>query len=96
MQSIETRYVPATNHRGARIKATASNGESITLSYNECQETCQQSYSTTAEHWTHFVAVKAICNKLEWQGAVVCGDTMRGYVWVFRQYNGLNQQQWGV
>jgi hypothetical protein len=32
MQSIQTKYLPATNHLGARIKATCERG-SITISY---------------------------------------------------------------
>ena len=34
MQAIETKYIPASNYRGSRIKATCERG-SITVSYDD-------------------------------------------------------------
>ena len=63
-QAITTKYLAPTNHRGARIKATAAAG-SITVSWD---------YSTNSVY-NHYEAAKALANKFDWLGTkqVYCG-----------------------
>lgn len=53
MQAIITKFIPATNTRGARIKATAWAG-SVTVAYD---------YSGDASHRR---AAQALCEKMGW------------------------------
>ena len=57
MQAIETRYLGPTNHRGARIKATAQAG-SLTVPYDYALNTDEN----------HTAAAKAFAEKLGWVG----------------------------
>jgi len=88
MQAIKTKYMPATNTRGSRIKATCERG-SITIGYPHelSGEDC---------HWE---AVKALCERFAredvknygtplggnpWLREKVCGQVVGGeYVFVF-------------
>lgn len=70
-QSIETKYLQATNHRPARIKATASSGLSLAASY--------QHYNNTAEH---IRVMRLLCDKLGWTGRWHIGGTKTGFVFV--------------
>ena len=75
MQSITTKYLPA-GARGARIKATTTNGLSASVSYPY-----ELSYEVA-----HFEAVKALKEKhnLDWNiNAMSYGSTKTGYVFVF-------------
>lgn len=40
MQAIQTKYLPATNYRGSRIKATCERG-SLTIGYSEAEDYVQ-------------------------------------------------------
>ncbi len=71
MQTITTKYLPATNCRGSRIKVTASGGISRTYSYD---------YETTDPHNE---AVLTFCRALKWQGSLVYGETKTGRVYLF-------------
>lgn len=77
MQAIITKYLPATNSRGSRIKATCQAG-SVTISYP---------YDLTGM-CCHAAAAKALVEKLGW-GHAHYGDLMGGglpsgnYVFVF-------------
>lgn len=73
MQSITTKFLPATNTKGARIKATATNGKSITIPYGHCQRSEQE----------HRDAAKALRDKLEWKGVMIGGAIKGGYCFVF-------------
>tara|TARA_R110000868_G_scaffold120105_1_gene318906 strand:- start:1006 stop:1251 length:246 start_codon:yes stop_codon:yes gene_type:complete len=56
MQAIITKYISPTNHRGARIKATASAG-SVTVPYDHAQD-----------HDEPFrIAARALCAKFGWE-----------------------------
>jgi hypothetical protein len=75
MKAIETKYLPATNTRGARIKATAGN-MSATVPYD---------YSL-GDVELHFEAVKGLVSKhsLEWDiSTMVYGGTDKGYTFCF-------------
>ena len=73
MQTSETKYLGPTNHKGARIKATASNGMAVTIPY-------PYEESDTGKH---IQAVRKLAAKLKWTGSMVGGHTARGMVWVF-------------
>lgn len=69
-----TQYVPATNTRGARIKATAEGVGSIFVSYQ---------YGSVYDE--HVNAAKTLAKKYGWTGTLVGGGRPdgRGYVFVF-------------
>ena len=76
MVAIETKFIPATNYRGDRIKAFTSTGLSVTIDwpYEYPLERC------------HFQAVKALVkkHKLDWDiSTMAYGGTERGYVFCF-------------
>ena len=74
MQTISTKYLPATNTKGSRIKATSTSGISITAPYMyECSE--------ADNHWA---ACSWLMEKLDWHGnKMIQGSTKDGYVFVF-------------
>jgi hypothetical protein len=78
MQTIETRYLPATNFKGARITAQASgNKKRITVPY-------RYDGPDDAEHIT---AALALCEALGWSGKLIGGHLKHGMVWVFASSN---------
>lgn len=79
MQAIHTKYIPASNVRGSRIKATSDNGHSVTVSYEHSLD----------GHLVHFEAVKALVakHKLDWDISNMCyggSSDGKGYTFVFR------------
>lgn len=83
-QAIETKYLGPTNHRGARIKATAQAG-SVMLSWDDSKDVDEN----------HLDAAQALAKKFGWYhhkpGKWVGGGNAKGtgnvYVWV---------EPWGV
>jgi len=74
MQTIETKYVGATNYRGSRIIATASGSDTkITVSYDSGQP----------DEDMHEMAAIELCIKLGWEGKMIGGHSKHGMVWVF-------------
>lgn len=71
MQVIITKFLPATETKPARIKATSTGGDSITVAY---------SYDGN----DHAIAAKALKDKLGWSAQMVGGHTSDGTVWVFQ------------
>lgn len=79
MQAIHTKYIPASNVRGSRIKATSDNGHSVIVSRNDA----------LSGHLVHFEAVKALVSKhkLDWDISNMCyggSSDGKGYTFVFR------------
>jgi len=74
-QSITTRYIGPTNFRGSRIKATASSGLSVTVSYEDALSIDDN----------HKAAAVALCKKYDWHGKLAVGGALgeRGNVYVF-------------
>lgn len=71
MQYIRTKYLPATDTRGERIKAEASYlSESITLPYDHALD-CEQAHAKVA---------MALAKKLDWLGEYASGGNHTGYV----------------
>lgn len=78
MQAIHTKYIPASNVRGSRIKATSDNGHSVIVSRNDALN----------GHLVHFEAVKALVakHKLDWNIDNMCyggSSDGKGYTFVF-------------
>ncbi len=61
MKAIETKYIPASNTRGSRIKAYAEGVKPLTISYpHEARN-------------AHAVAAVALCKRMGWTGTLVSG-----------------------
>lgn len=73
MQTIACKYLGPTNFKGSRVKATATNGESITVAYQ---------YELGFEGTCCEVATD-LKNKLGWSGVMYGGHTRDGMVFVF-------------
>ena len=70
-QSITTKYLPPTNSRGSRIKATCEAG-SVTIPFPYEHDVAR----------AHQAACEALLAKLGWFGRYVGGSVPRGYVFV--------------
>lgn len=72
-QSIVTKYLGPTNHRGARIKATiASGAKAYTMPYNYELDTDDN----------HAAAAHELAQRLGWGGEYIGGHTATGMVFV--------------
>jgi len=80
MNTITTKYLPPTTHKGARIVATTASGIRKTISY---------SYELGDNFECHAEAVHALNEVLHWQGEMVAGGAFKGdgYVFVFTTDN---------
>jgi hypothetical protein len=74
MQTIKTKFIPATNTKGFRVKATTTLGESLSIPY---------SYLICDEQQQHANAAIALCKKLGWEGELICGTTKEGFIFTF-------------
>ncbi len=72
MKAIITKYIGPTNIKCSRIKATAEH-HSVTISYD-------YDFDTEGAHKKAAEALKA---KMGWQGNLIAGGTIDGYVFVF-------------
>lgn len=73
MKAIFTKFHGPTDTRGARISASDSDGNKITISYP---------YELSGEY-CHRKAADALCVKMQWTGNLISGGTRTGYVFVF-------------
>ena len=84
-QSIQSHYLGATNHRGARIVAKTASGHRLVVSWDYALNTADN----------HVAALTALAEKLDWinssaaflgtaQPNFLVGSTDKGYVMVFR------------
>lgn len=78
-QAIETRYLFATNTKGARIKASAYSGN-VTVPYD---------YALDVQD-AHKVAADALIAKMGWQGTFAQGGNAKGNGYVFVNVEGTN------
>jgi hypothetical protein len=76
-QAIETKFLGATNTKGARIKASAWGG-SATIAYN---------YALSTEG-AHRAAADALIAKLGWTGTFAQGGNAKGDGYVFVNVKG--------
>lgn len=78
LQAIETRYLPATNHKPRRIVAQSEGGARAVVS-------CP---GHDSDWENHAAALRALLEKLNratgdgWRGDYVAGGTRRGLCWV--------------
>lgn len=70
MQTILTKYLPATNTRGARIKAVQSGWSDK----RECNSVTIPYPHELSGDETHAVAARLLAEKLGWHGEMVCGS----------------------
>ena len=71
MQTISIKHLPATATKPARVKATASGGGgSVIVSNNAADDSI-------------LLAVRQLCQKLDWHGMIAGGHTKDGMVFVF-------------
>jgi hypothetical protein len=76
MQAIHTKFLPATNRTGSRIKAYTTSGFTATVPYDH----------SLSYEMVHFEAVKALVKKhdLDWDISSMCyGDSADGHGYVF-------------
>ena len=78
-QAIETKYLRATNVRGARIKATAWAG-SVTVGYD---------WGLDADE-NHSAAADALIAKFDWKGTYAQGGNVKGDGYYFVNIEGTN------
>jgi len=71
-KAIVTKYLPATNTRPSRIKASDEDGNTITISYDHGLSHGQ----------CYAKAAVALCEKMGWSTNLVGGHVKDGYVFV--------------
>jgi len=76
MQTITTKYLPATNCRVLRVRATTESGISITL-----ERSTGAAHSIDADHC---IAAQRLKDSLGWVDAMQGGHTKDGMVFVFK------------
>ena len=78
LAAIETKFIPCTDHRPSRVKATCQAG-SLTLSWNDALDVARN----------HRAVAEALARKLNWAGKWVGGHLpKRGYVFIIaKTYN---------
>jgi hypothetical protein len=72
MVAIQTKYLGATNFKGARVKAWREHGPSLTLSWD---------HALNVEE-NHKVAAQAFAEKMGWEGRWVGGGLEHGWAFV--------------
>lgn len=82
-QAIITKYLPATNYKGSRIKATASAG-SVTIPYPHA----------ASSNDCHKLAAVALAKRLGWYGEWIAGSLDKGEVFVQTEdnYDDINEE----
>lgn len=77
MKAIVTKYLPATNYRPSRIKASDCDGNSVTIPYD----------SASTDGAAFAKAAVALCHKMGWTygGKLISGGMSNGYVFVFEK-----------
>ena len=75
MKAIETKYIPASDTKSSRIKATAEGGNSLTVGYP---------HELSGEA-VHRYAAELLQKKMKWPGRMVGGGTKTGYAFCFVQ-----------
>lgn len=73
MKAIVTKYLCGTERKGARIVASDSDGNRITIGYP---------HELSGEA-VYRLAADALCNKMGWKGPKIGGAVKGGYVFVF-------------
>ncbi len=82
-KAIITKYLPATNHKGGRIKAGDEDGNTATTSYPYEASGEDVLYYHSSTMAAHRRAADALCAKMGWDNNLVGGSLKRGYAFVF-------------
>ncbi len=78
MKAIEVKYLPCTNYKGARVKAQAEGGNSVTVSrYHEKLDQLE------GLELSHQVAIM-LCGKMGWPTELIGGSLKDSDVFVFK------------
>lgn len=93
MQTIITKFIPATDHKPARVKAYQQNegkGKTVTLGwddlYNAAPQSCRDSVKQCHESIRpHALAARRLMMALDWFGEMIAGHSDGGTVWVFSE-----------
>lgn len=80
MQAITVKYIGPTNHKGARVKATADTGRSVTLPFIE-----ESSYAECALAFAYRHAWISTGDLATFRATFAEGSTPHGKVFVFRK-----------
>jgi hypothetical protein len=72
MQYIKTKYLCPTDHKGSRIKATASGGQTLTIHYDHALNSDD----------LHAKAALELAARLGWSGEYAAGSGDDGHVFV--------------
>jgi hypothetical protein len=74
MKAIITKYKGVTNARQAHCRASDSDGNNASVSYDLSLSSLQN----------HSAAVEKLCRKMKWSGSLVCDELCPGQmVWVW-------------
>ena len=74
MKAIKTKYIGPTNFKGARIKASDCDSNSITIPYPHELDS----------HQAHMLAAVKLCEKMQWPIKLIQGSLGNDYVHVFK------------
>ena len=77
MKAILTKCIPCTNTKPTRIKAYTEGGNSLMLSWSEC-DTAERTQGEA-----HLYCAEQLALKMQWPGALIGGGTPEGYCFVF-------------
>ena len=77
MKAITTKYLPATNTKGARVTAFDGDGNRVTISYSHELDGVD----------VHIAAARALCEQMGWRNSLYSGWQRPGvYVHVFETW----------
>ncbi len=85
MKAITTRYLSATNFKGARVVATADPKHRVCVNWDD----------DLSDEMNHREAARKLAQKLDWHGVMVTGHNHKTQVHVFVSHKGLVNYQAG-
>ena len=80
MKAILTKVIPCTNTKPTRVKAYTEGGNSIMVSWSECEGNGDRTQGQS-----HLYAARKLCDKMKWAGELLGGGTPEGYYFVFAE-----------
>ena len=78
MKAILTKVIPCTNTKPTRVKAYTEGGNSIIVSWSECDADGRND-----QGHAHLYAAYKLAKKMNWPGTLLGGGTPDGYAFVF-------------